>query len=199
MTLDSASQTFNTGAPQYAASEATISIKEIRATDSGMEVVIGMVNEALNGGGFFPNYTITVTANDELKSKESDVFPDQPRELVFPFDTRAGVEVEANPGGGVESLFLSAQLPDFADIQEPDVTIDLSPQMATVEYTISNEGGQSGTVTAEVEVSGEKIETKTETAEKVIPPNTDISDSVTFEFANESPIEVQICVENNGT
>lgn len=195
MTLDSASQTFNTGPPQYAASEITVSISEIRQARSGMEVVIRLVNQIRNERAFFPRYTVTVTVGERSKKKETDVFPNQPRELVFSFDVRDPVEVEADPGRNVESLFLSADLPNFANIQEPKTTIDVSPQTATVTYTVSNTGGQTGTTTVQTEVTGQKVRTKTRSQEKTVPPNTDISDSVTFGFRNKEPLDVQICVE----
>jgi len=195
MPLDSAEQSFNTGPPQFAASSVTVTLERIEKTDSGIDVVVRLQNTPRNSGGFFPKYTVTVAVDGNQKQKESDVFPGNPVEMVFSFDSRAGVEVEANPGRGMESLFLSSQLPDFAEVQEPAATIDVFKQKAVVSYTLSNAGGRSGTADVTISVSGTNVETKEKSVTKTVPPSTDISDSVTFEFSNDSPIDVEICVE----
>lgn len=195
MTLDSQSQTFNTGPPQYAASEATVSIEETRPTDSGMEVVITGTNEVLNGGGFFPSYTITVTVGGESKTKETDLFPNQPRELVFPFDTRDSVEVEANPGRNVDSLFLSAPKPQIPDIQEPTLELEPSVQSVTATYSVENEGNGDGSATVEITLTGDNIQSATQTESITVPSGSSAGDSVTFNISNTQDVDVEVCAD----
>jgi hypothetical protein len=200
MTLDSATQTFNTGAPQYAASEITVSIEEIRQSGDGMEVDIRFVNQELNGGGFFPNYTVTATAVGQTKQKEAgEIFPNSPQEITIQFDEMGPIDIEANPGRGVESLFLSAQSPEFADIQEPNVELNTDVQEATVTYTIQNAGDKSGSTTVGITLSGPNIQNVAETRAIQVPPGQTVSDSITFEIDNQREVQVEACVEaNNG-
>jgi len=196
MALDKASQGFNTGPPNYAASEVTAFIEEVRKKGKGMEVVIRLSNTPQNSGGFFPRYTVTVTVNGSTKKRgDIDVFPDNDKRITFTFSKVGSIQVEANPGRNVESLMLSASAPDFADIQEPKVSITTSENGAGVMYTLVNKGGRSGTATVNIEVSGKNIQTTTKSAEKTVPAKTDISDTAVFEFDNTSPVEATFCVE----
>lgn len=194
MSLDTASQSFNTGPPQYAASDVTATIESVSPTPSGMDVTLKFTNTVQNGNGFFPSYTITATAGGQSKEKTADVFPGGPTTVTFSFSTVASVEIEANPGRNVESLLLSAGEPSVAQIQPPTATAEASPGAVTVTYSVENTGNGDGDVTVEITASGSTIETQTKTQSKTVPAGRSVSGTATFELGNSDSADVELCV-----